>query len=196
MNVLSLFDGIGCLQIALQRANIEYSNYYASEINKDAIKVTQHHFPNTIQLGDVKEIDFDTLPQIDFISAGSPCQDISSLNKNRLGLAGNKSSLFYHFIKAKDKWPNADWLLENVKGSAASQITSILKRRPIKLDSRWIVPQRRPRLYWTSIGVNTLPSRSIIKLSDLLQSEVSDKYYQTDAWLKWWGRNKENQLAK
>src|SRR6185437_10778286 len=84
MNVLSLFDGISCLQVALQRAGIEYSNYYASEINKDAIKVTQHHFPNTIQLGDVKEIDFDTLPQIDFISAGSPCQDISSLNKNRL----------------------------------------------------------------------------------------------------------------
>src|ERR1700749_3440392 len=100
MNVISLFDGISCLQLALIEAGIEYENYYASEINKDAIKVTQHHFPNTIQLGDVKTIDWDSLPEMDLIAAGSPCQDISGLNKKALGMKGKKSSLFYYVLEA------------------------------------------------------------------------------------------------
>ena len=74
MNVLSLFDGISCGQLALQRAGIEVENYFASEIDKHAIKVTQHHFPNTIQLGSVVGLDTSTLPKIDLLIGGSPCQ--------------------------------------------------------------------------------------------------------------------------
>lgn len=84
MNVLSLFDGISCGQLALKRANIPYDTYYASEINKHAIKVTQHHFPKTVQLGDVRSIT--TLPDIGLLIGGSPCQDLSIAKKGRTGL--------------------------------------------------------------------------------------------------------------
>lgn len=197
MNILSLFDGISCLQIALERACIKADNYYASEINKDAIKVTQHHYPRTIQLGDVREIDFDSLPDMDLISAGSPCQDMSSLNREQKGLEGKKSSLFYYFLKAKEKWPNAKFLLENVESKSEPQITKLLGYiRPIRLNSSWIVPQTRARLYWTNIGVNTLPKQHQLKLSDLLQPIVDEKYYQSTTWLAWWEKNKDYQLTK
>ena len=197
MNVLSLFDGISCLQVALNRAGIRYDNYYASEINPHAIKVTQHHFPNTVQLGDVRTMDFDSLPSIDFISAGSPCQDISSLNKERKGLKGEKSSLFYYFLEAKKRWPEANWLVENVRGPGANEITRLLKTRPIAFNSNLVTPQNRPRLYWTNIGVNSLPLPNKSKLIDLLQpdSEV-ESFRQSDAWHTWWEKNKEKQLNK
>ena len=88
MNVLSLFDGMSCGQIALNRLGIKYDNYFASEIKKIAIKVTQHHFPNTIQLGDVKNINLKELPKIDLLIGGSPCQDFSIINTKQLGLQG------------------------------------------------------------------------------------------------------------
>ena len=196
MNVLSLFDGISCLQIALERAGIKVSKYYSYEINKDAIKVTQYNYPNTIQMGSVTEMDLYSLPEMDLISAGSPCQDISRLNKKQKGLSGQKSSLFYYFIKAKEKWPNAKWLVENVIGNGSLQITSILKTRPIRLNSSWIVPQTRDRMYWTNIGVNTLPDKKYFKLKDILEEVVDNRYYQSAAWLKWWEANKDHQLRK
>jgi len=84
MNVLSLFDGMSCGQLALQKANIKYDNYFASEIKPLAIKVTQHHFPSTIQLGDVKNINLKELPKIDLLIGGSPCQDFSIANTKQL----------------------------------------------------------------------------------------------------------------
>lgn len=195
MNVLSLFDGISCLQVALSRAGIKHDAYYASEINKHAIKVTQYHYPGTIQLGDVRHIDFDALPNIDLIAAGSPCQNISTLNrKDRLGLKGEKSSLFYYFLEAKAKWPHAKWIVENVEGHGSAEITRELKTRPIKLNSNWIVPQKRPRLYWTNIPVNSLPNKTNLKLTDLLDENV-EGYYQSEGWLKWWGKSKDKQLS-
>lgn len=196
MNVLSLFDGISCLQLALNRAGIHYDEYYASEVDKHAIAVTQHNFPRTIQLGDVRHMDLSLLPPIDLICAGSPCQDGSALNKEKLGLKGVNSSLFYYFVKAKEYFPKADYVLENVAGKMATEITSILKVRPIKMCSSWIVPQTRNRLYWTNIPINTLPKKNRILLSDILQPEVEEKYYQSAAWNKWWSENKEYQLTK
>ena len=99
MNVLSLFDGISCGQIALERAGIKVDNYYASEIKPIAIKVTQAHYPNTIQLGDVTKIEAKELPKIDLLIGGSPCQDFSCANLTRNGLEGEKSSLFYHYLR-------------------------------------------------------------------------------------------------
>lgn len=196
MNVLSLFDGISCLQLALQKAGIEYTNYYASEINKDAIKVTQHHFPGTIQLGDVREIDFDSLPEMDFIGCGSPCQDISGLNNNGKGLLGEKSSLFYYFKKAKEKWPNAKFIAEQVQGKGSRLISSELKIRPMKLNSLLVTPQKRNRLYWSNIGVRELPRRSTLLLKDILEENVDLKYYQSAGWLVWWDKNSAHQIER
>lgn len=93
INVLSLFDGISCGQIALERAGIKVDNYYASEIDKYAIKVTQKNFPNTIQLGDINEFYKWDLPKIDLIIGGSPCQDLSRANSNRKGLRGGEKRI-------------------------------------------------------------------------------------------------------
>jgi len=209
MNVLSLFDGISCLQIALERIGVKVDRYYASEINKHSIKVTQTNYPNTIQLGDVNNIHFSNesiqligeskltiSDKIDLIGGGSPCQDNSNLNKKKLGLKGAKSSLFYKFLEAKEAYPNAYYLLENVSGVATNDITRELKKRPIKLDSNWLTPQNRNRLYWTNIPVNTLPKRKNILLADILEESPHDKYYQNEGWLTWWLANKDFQLEK
>lgn len=197
MNVLSLFDGISCLQLALQRAGIKYDKYYASEINSHSIKVTQHHYPDTIQLGDVNHINWDQLPDLGLLAGGSPCQDISNLNKKKEGLKGAKSSLFYKFLEAKERLPKgAYWLLENVSGNGTNTITRELKKRPIKLDSNWLTAQNRNRLYWTNIPVNTLPAKKRVNLKDILEENVADKWYQNEGWLTWWLANKEFQLQK
>ncbi len=94
MNVLSLFDGISAGQIALNRCGIKYANYYASEIDRYAIQITQKNFPKTIQLGDITKINGYNLPKIDLILAGPPCQDLSIAKNNRQGLDGARSGLF------------------------------------------------------------------------------------------------------
>ena len=196
MNVLSLFDGISCLQIAMERLGLSINNYYASEIDKNSIKVTQSNYPKTIQLGDVNDIDFNSFQNIDLLGGGSPCQDISNLNKKKKGLKGAKSSLFYKFIEAKEKLNPPWWLLENVSGTDTNIITRELKKRPIKMDSNWVTPQNRNRYYWTNIPVNSLPQRRKTKLSDILEIKIEDKYYQSEAWNIWWLANKDFQLSK
>lgn len=196
MNVLSYFDGISCLQLAMQKAGIIVSKYYASEIDRHSILVTQHNFPNTIQIGDVNAVDFEKLGRIDFLGGGSPCQDISNLNKKQDGLKGVKSSLFYKFVEAKERLNPSEWLLENVSGNATAEISRTLKTRPIKLNSNWVSPQNRERLYWTNIPVNTLPPKTKLTLSDILEHSVDDKYYQNENWLTWWATNKNFQLSK
>lgn len=120
MNVLSLFDGISCGQLALQRAGIPVSRYYASEILRDAIKITHKNFPNTIDLGDITKIDntlLDSLPRIDLLIGGSPCQDLSVYKFDRgecTGLNGEKSGLFYHYLRILKYIKPKYFLLENV----------------------------------------------------------------------------------
>jgi site-specific DNA-cytosine methylase len=200
VNVLSVFDGISCMQVALQRSSVSVSDYYASEIDKYAIRVTQSNFPNTIQLGDVNDVDVDALPRIDILAGGSPCQDISGLNKRATGLIGKKSSLFFKFLDIRDallnKNPGMFWLLENVSGNATQSISMYLGRRPCRLNSNIVSPQNRERLYWTNIPVNTVPVRKRLLLKSVLESDPPIDSYQNENWLRWWSENKEFQLSK
>ncbi len=103
MKVLSLFDGMSCGRIALERVGIKVDKYYASEIKPHAIQVTKENYPDTVHIGDVTKIDFNEYKNIELLIGGSPCQDFSRGNKERLGLEGSKSSLFYKYLEAKKK---------------------------------------------------------------------------------------------
>lgn len=176
MNVLSLFDGMSCGQIALERAGIKVDNYYASEIKPHAIKVTQHNYPNTIQLGDVRKIDVSTLPKIDILIGGSPCQDLSAANKNKDGLKGVKSMLFYEYVRIyselKQINPDLLFLLENVKMQKEWEniITTELGVNPIFINSSLVSAQMRKRMYWTNIKNVSVPLDKNIELSSVLDS--------------------------
>ena len=172
LNVLSLFDGMSCGQIALERAGIEVENYFASEIKDHAIKVTQENYPNTIQLGDVTKVKGKDLPKIDLLIGGSPCQDFSLANKNVTGLDGEKSSLFWEYLN-----PNLLFLLENVKMKKEhqQQISQILGVEPILIDSKNVTGAYRKRLYWTNIkGINQPIDKKVLLL-DLLESGYTDR---------------------
>lgn len=199
MNVLSCFDGISCGQLALNRAFIGYDTYYASEINQDSIKVTQYNYPNTIQLGSITEINFNNYKGITLLLGGSPCQDISNLNKDKeSGLNGVKSSLFFTWLEAKRIINPKYWLLENVDGNkeAVKTISKLLRTRPLRLNSNLVSGQNRHRLYWTNIPVTDIPKNRRIRLQDILESNVDAKYYQNQSWLTWWLVNKGFQLSK
>ena len=129
MNVLSLFDGISCAQIALQRAGVQYNNYYASEIDTHAIKVTQHHFPSTVQLGDVQNIKAEDLQKIDLLCGGFPCQSFSTAGKG-LGFDDPRGQLFWHTVRLLKELQPRYFFFENVVMSKANQavITEALGR--------------------------------------------------------------------
>ena len=173
MNVLSLFDGISCGQIALNRANISYDKYFASEIDKNAIKVTQHHYPNTIQLGDVTKINA-IASNIDLLIGGSPCQSFSSAG-NRNGFDG-KSGLFWEYIRILNEVKPTYFLLENVvmKKEWEDIITKELGVEPIKINSSLVSAQNRVRLYWTNIPGVGIPEDRGITLNDVLEIDSND----------------------
>ena len=153
MNVLSLFDGVSCGQLALQRAGVEVENYFASEIDKHAISVTQHHFPNTVQLGSVVGLDTSTLPKIDLLIGGSPCQSFSRSGDNT-GFDG-KSGLFWEYIRILNELKPTYFLLENVvmKKEWENIITEAIGVEPVMIDSKFFSAQKRQRLYWTNINI-------------------------------------------
>ena len=153
MNVLSLFDGMSCGQIALERVGIKINNYYASEIKKHAIEVTQHNYPKTIQLGDVKKIKTKDLPKIDLLIGGSPCQDFSRANKERKGIKGEKSSLFFEYVRLLKECKPKYFLLENVIMSEYNYwfICNELNCEPVRICGSLVSGALRDRLYWTNI---------------------------------------------
>lgn len=178
INVLSLFDGISITQLALTQLNTPINTYYASEIDKNSIKVTQHHFPGTIQLGDVRNIDTSELPTIDLMVFGSPCQDLSSLRKNRTGLAGEKSSLFYEALRILQEVKPKYFLMENV-GSMSKRdrkiISDLLGVEPIQINSSLVGPALRNRLYWTNIPNVSIPTDNKIILQSSVENSYADK---------------------
>lgn len=142
-SVLSLFDGMSCGQIALNRVGIKYDNYFASEIDKHAIKVTQTNYPNTIQLGDVTKVKGSDLPKIDLLIGGSPCQGFSFAGKG-LNFEDPRSKLFFEFVRLKNETQPKYWMLENVKMKAEHQniISEILGVKPILINSELVSAQR------------------------------------------------------
>ena len=177
MNVLSLFDGMSCGQIALNRAGIEYDNYFASEIDKHAIKVTMANYPNTIQLGDVTKVKGADLPKIDLLMGGSPCQGFSFAGK-QLNFDDPRSKLFFEFVRLLKECKPKYWLLENVKMKKEYEaiITEHLGIEPIAINSELFSAQDRKRVYWTNIKFSALPIENNSTVEDILESEVNIKY--------------------
>jgi len=169
MNVLSLFDGMSCGQIALERAGIKVDNYFASEIEKAAIEVTMKNYPNTKQLGDVTKVKAEDLPQINLLIGGSPCQGFSFAGK-QLNFNDTRSSLFFEFVRLLKECKPKYFLLENVvmKQEYQDVINNYLGVEPIKINSRLVSAQNRPRLYWTNIPNVVVPPDKNIELTHII----------------------------
>jgi DNA (cytosine-5)-methyltransferase 3A len=167
-NVLSLFDGISCGRVALQRAGICCANYYASEIDKYAMRVTQHRYPSTIQLGSVIDVTKDQLPKIDLLLGGSPCQGFSFAGKG-LNLEDPRSKLFFEYVRILNECQPKYFLLENVrmKKECMDVITEYLQVEPVLINSSLFSAQDRKRLYWTNIPLHPIEDRKIY-LKDIL----------------------------
>ena len=180
IKVLSLFDGMSCGQIALEKAGITVDTYYASEIKEDAIKVTKKNYPKTIHLGSVLDIDGINLKNIDLLIGGSPCQNLSlaMAKEHRKGLDGDKSCLFYEYYRILNEVKPKFFLLENVGGMDKKDkdiITELLGVEPIKIQSKLVSGQLRNRLYWTNIMGITQPEDKNIKLNNILTDGWSDR---------------------
>jgi site-specific DNA-cytosine methylase len=181
-SVLSLFDGMSCGQIALNRIGIEYDNYFASEIDKHAIKVTQTNYPKTIQLGDVTKVFAKDLPKIDLLIGGSPCQGFSFAGKG-LNFEDPRSKLFFEFVRLKNETQPKYWMLENVKMKAEHQniISEILGVKPILINSSLVSAQNRERLYWTNIPMAELPTDKGFLLKDIIENGSGKKLTEQTA---------------
>ena len=180
MNVLSLFDGMSCGQIALNQLGIKVDNYFASEIDRSAIEVSKSNFPKTIQVGDITNLKVEGLPKIDLLFGGSPCQSFSNAG-NGTGFDG-KSGLFWEFVRVLKETKPKYFLLENVKMRKEWKdiITEALGVEPILINSKHFVPQNRERLYWTNIPVDEYSKTVDVKLDDILEDNVSEHYYLTE----------------
>ena len=198
MNVLSLFDGMSCGQIALNKLKIKYDNYFASEIDKYAINVTQSNYPNTIQIGDITKIKTSNLPQMDLLLGGSPCQGFSFAGK-QLNFDDPRSKLFFEYIRILNEIKPKYFLLENVKMKKEYQniISKYLNVEPIEINSSLVSAQNRKRLYWTNIPNIKLPDDKYIYLKDILETGVvdRDKSYCIDA-NYWKGTTLEQYMDK
>ena len=180
MKVLSLFDGISGGRVALERAGIPVETYYASEIDKYAMSVAQAMYPDTIQIGDVCKIDFTQyIGKVDMIIGGSPCQDLSIAKQNRQGLQGERSRLFWEYIKALTIIKPKYFLLENVasmKNEDRDAITAVLRgiypeTECVMINSALVSAQQRKRYYWTNWHVEQPEDKGIL-LKDVLENSA------------------------
>lgn len=178
MKVLSLFDGLSCGRVALERAGIPVETYYASEVDKYAMSVAQAMYPDTIQIGDVCKVDFTQyIGKVDMIIGGSPCQDLSIAKQNRQGLQGERSRLFWEYIKALTIIKPKYFLLENVasmKNEDKDAITAVLRgiypeTECVMINSALVSAQQRKRYYWTNWHVEQPQDKGIL-LKDILES--------------------------
>lgn len=210
LKVLSLFDGMSCGQIALNKLGINNYEYYASEIKKNAIKVTQHNYPNTIQIGDVTKVRYldgilytengeFNVGEIDLLFGGSPCQDFSIAkfrwNKEEnyeYGLAGNKSILFYDYLRILKEVKPKYFLLENVrmKNDSKKQLDEFLEVEGLFINSNLVSYQNRPRYYWTNIPNVTIPEDRNISFQNYKESNYEEckkyKLNNTPSRIKMW----------
>jgi len=198
MNVLSVFDGMSCGRIALERAGIKVTSYVASEIEENAIKISKKNYPDIMHVGDVNQVHVTRLGievdkseshmrvitvKPDILIGGSPCQDVSSLAAlhGDLGLAGKKSGLFFQFFRllkeCRDENPNVLFLLENVvmKDVHAAEITKLLGVQPIVINSGIFTAHNRKRMYWTNIPNVNQPRSNEVYLSSILEYGYVDR---------------------
>lgn len=175
-NVLSLFDGMSCGQLALDTLGIKVNNYFASEIDEHAIKIAKKNYPNTKHIGSVVDVKGSNLPDIDLLIGGSPCQSFSNAGE-RTGMDG-KSKLFWEFVRVLKETNPTYFLLENVrmKKEWEAIITEQLGVKPILINSRLVSAQNRPRLYWTNIPNIEQPLDRGIVLADILEDTWDDKF--------------------
>ena len=192
MNVLSLFDGISCGKVALNKTDLNIKNYFASEIKPHAIKCSKDNHNDITYIGDVTNVSFKNgilytekgefyVGTIDILIGGSPCQDFSVLNllsiqknKERLGLEGEKSKLFYEFLRLKKEINPKYFLLENVKMKKDSELelNEYLGVKGIHINSNLVSFQSRPRIYWTNIPNTNIPEDLKINFQDYKDSDV------------------------
>ena len=185
MNILSLFDGMSCGQIALRQLGIPINKYYAAEIDPYAMRVTQNNFPDTIHLGDVTKVKGEDLEKIDLLLGGSPCQGFSFAGK-QLNFDDPRSALFFEYVRLLKECNPKYFLLENVRMKKEYQdvITEHLGVEPIMINSALVSAQNRVRLYWTNIPNITQPKDKGIVLKDILELNTvteKDKSYCIDA---------------
>lgn len=180
MKVLSLFDGISCGRVALERAGIDVEQYVAFEIEKNAIKISEKNYPEIVHCGDVTTADFTTFSDFDLLIGGSPCQSLSIVqSKTRQNLDG-KSKLFFEFVRAFEEMKPKYFLFENVasmKDECKQVISECLGCEPIFIDSADFSAQSRPRYYWTNIPVNMMYEKSNKVLADIMETNVDEKFF-------------------
>lgn len=186
MKVLSLFDGISCGMVALERAKIPVERYVAYEIEPNAIKISKKNYPQIEHMGDVTKADFSQYAGFDLLIGGSPCQDLSvyktSSAEGWKGLDGSKSNLFYHYVRALKEIKPKYLLLENVASMENKWVDAISKElevNPIEINSSLVCAAERKRLYWTNIpAIGELENRHIM-LKDIVVNaeEVPQKYW-------------------
>ena len=176
MNVLSLFDGMSCGQIALDQLGIPVDKYYAAEIDPYAMRITQNNYPDTIHLGDVTKVKGEDLPQIDLLLGGSPCQGFSFAGK-QLNFDDPRSALFFEYVRLLKECNPKYFLLENVRMKQEYQdvISEHLGVKPVIINSGLVSAQNRIRLYWTNIPNITQPQDKGIVLKDVLE-ETPDNF--------------------
>jgi len=197
---MSVFDGMSCLQIALDRLGVKVDRYLASEIDKHAMAVTMDNHPWTEQLGDIQDIRGEDLPHIDIFAGGSPCQGFSFAGK-QLNFEDPRSKLFFDFVRlwdaVKKKNPNAYFLLENVrmKKEHLDVISLYMGVEPIKIDSNLVSAQNRVRYYWTNIPGVTQPEDKGILLKDIVH-EYAEKHVLKDGFADHMARTGDYRISK
>lgn len=172
-NVLSLFDGISCGRIALERAGVSFNTYYSSEIDKRCMRVANHNYPDTVQIGDLNNWRDWDLEDIDLVMGGSPCQGFSSGGKE-LGFSDPRSRLLYVYVDILKHYKPKFFLLENVvmKAEWVTIISDIMGVEPVLINSNKVTPQNRKRLYWSNLSIDQ-PKQVEYSLESIITDSIN-----------------------